>query len=251
MSAYDAVIGFDHRTLSVDPERNARDLLALLEPHRRRARHRRHHAQPRRAGHAAFVEAVLPGAGWPATVDSIVFVAATNGGTHLADPERWHDLVDLYTNLVMVTAAGLSLVPGGAPFAAVVSGVVRGVGALVKYLVSYAAGDDGVPGLAAMTPGGPFVTNLNETSRASPDRGRTGTWSTSDFHVSLFDDHHNPPEFPRELAIKLAEGFVDGIFHGRNDLVVDTDSMSAIGLPEPAASSGTRSRSAPTTSSTT
>ena len=36
---------------------------------------------------------------------------------------------------------------------------------------------------------------------------------------------------PASSRVKLAEGFVDGIFHGRNDLVVDTDSMSAIGLP--------------------
>ena len=176
VSAYDAVLGFDHRTLSVDPERNARDLLALLEPHDGELvidviTHSRGGLVTR-----SFVESVLPGSGLPATVDSIVFVAATNGGTHLADPDRWHDLVDLYTNLVMVTAAGLSLVPGGAPFAAVVGGVVRGVGALVKYLVSYAAGDDGVPGLAAMTPGGPFVTTLNGDQPGQPRPGRTGTW---------------------------------------------------------------------------
>ena len=54
---------------------------------------------------------------------------------------------------------------------------------------------------------------------------------SSNFHVSLFDDHHNPPEFPKELAAKLAEGFVDQLFEGDNDLVVDVDSMSAIGLP--------------------
>jgi len=231
VSAYDAVIGFDHRTLSVDPERNARDLLALLAPHDGELvldviTHSRGGLVTR-----SFVESVLPGAGLRVAVDSIVFVASTNGGTHLADPERWHDLVDLYTNLVMVTAAGLSLVPGGAPFAAVVSGVVRGLGALVKYLVSYAAGDDGVPGLAAMTPDGPFVTTLNEDQPGQPRPGTSWYVVSSDFHVSLLDDHHNPPEFPRELAVRLAEGFVDGIFKGRNDLVVDTDSMSAIGLP--------------------
>jgi len=231
VSAYDAVIGFDHRTLSVDPERNGRDLLALLAPHDGELvldviTHSRGGLVTR-----SFVESVLPGAGLRIGVDSIVFVASTNGGTHLADPERWHDLVDLYTNLVMVSAAGLSLVPGGAPFAAVVSGVVRGVGALVKYLVSYAAGGDGVPGLAAMTPDGPFVTTLNRDQPGQPRPGTNWHVVTSDFHVTLFDDHHNPPEFPRELAVRLAEGFVDGIFKGRNDLVVDTDSMSAIGLP--------------------
>ena len=55
---------------------------------------------------------------------------------------------------------------------------------------------------------------------------------TSDFHVSLFDDHHNPPEFPKELAAKLRDGFVDQLLKGANDMVVDVASMSAIDLPE-------------------
>src|SRR4051794_3523335 len=230
VAAYDAVVGFDHRTLSVDPERNARDLLALLAPHKGEllvdvVTHSRGGLVTR-----SFVEEVLPGSGLRVSVESIVFVAATNGGTHLADPKRWHDLVDLYTNLVMVASSGLALVPGAAPFAAVVGGVVRGIGALVKYLVSYAASGDGVPGLAAMTPDGPFVSALNTTQPGQPGPGTSWYVVSSDFHVSLFDDHHNPPEFPRELAVRLAEGFVDGLFHGRNDLVVDTDSMAAIDL---------------------
>jgi triacylglycerol esterase/lipase EstA (alpha/beta hydrolase family) len=133
LSTYDAVIGYDHRTLSVDPRQNAVDLLTEL---------RRHHPGTdltidiithSRGGLVtrSFVEAVLPQSNWPAVVDNIVFVASTNGGTHLADPARWHDLIDLYTNLVTVGAAGLALVPGGAPVGAVVGGVVRGLGALV------------------------------------------------------------------------------------------------------------------------
>ena len=173
VSAYDAVIGFDHRTLSVDPERNARDLLACCgRPSPT--------ASSSSTSSPTAVAAWSPGrswspccprSGWPARSTRSSSSPATNGGTHLADPERWHDLVDLYTNLVMVAAAGLSAVPGGAPFAAVVGGVVRGIGALVKYLVSYAAGDDGVPGLAAMMPGGPFVTSLNENQPGQPGPG--------------------------------------------------------------------------------
>lgn len=231
VSAYDAVIGFDHRTLSVDPERNARDLLALLEPYEGElvldvVTHSRGGLVTR-----SFVETVLPGSGLRAAVDSIVFVAATNNGTHLADPARWHDLVDLYTNLVMATTAGLSLAPGAAPLAAIVGGVVRGVGALVKYLASYAVDEDGVPGLAAMAPERAFVTTINRDQPGQPGPGTSWYVVSSDFHVSLFDDHHNPPEFPRELAVKLAEGFADGLFQGGNDLVVDTDSMAAIGGP--------------------
>lgn len=233
LSAYDAVVGYDHRTLSVDPRQNAVDLLAEL---------RRQHPGTdltidvithSRGGLVtrSLVEAVLPQSNWPATVDNIVFVAATNGGTHLADPARWHDLVDLYTNLATVGAAGLALLPGGAPVAAVVGGVVSGIGALVKYLVSYVANGDDVPGLAAMIPGGPFVTDLNGDQPGQPAPGTHWHVVSSDFHVSLLDGSHRPPEFPKELAVRLGEGFVDGLFEGDNDLVVDTASMSAIGPP--------------------
>ncbi len=232
ISAYDAVIGFDHQTLSVDPRQNAEALLERLQTHRPRSdlvidviTHSRGGLVTR-----SFVEQVLPSSGWPATVDNIVFVASTNGGTHLADPERWSDLVDLYTNLAVVSAKVLAFA-GAAPAAAVVGGVVKGIGAFVKYLVSYAAEGDDVPGLKAMVPGGAFVTEINKQQVGQPGPGTNWFVVSSNFHVSLFDDHHNPPEFPKELAVKLAEGFVDQLFAGENDLVVDVESMSAIGPP--------------------
>ncbi len=176
----------------------------------------------------SFVEQLLPGAGWPAKVDNVVFVASTNAGTHLADPKRWSDLVDLYTNLAAAGASGLAMVPGAAPVAAVVGGVVKGIGAFVKYLVSYAAKGDDVPGLKAMLPGGAFVEEINKTQQGQPGPGTNWYVVSSNFHVNLFDDSHNPPEFPRELVVKLGEGFVDKLFEGPNDLVVDVSSMDAI-----------------------
>jgi hypothetical protein len=231
--AYDAVIGFDHRTLSLDPRQNAEDLLSRLRTYRPDAEvvidvitHSRGGLVTR-----SFIEQVLPGSDWPGRTDVAIFVAATNAGTHLADPERWSDLVDLYTNLAAVSAGGLALVPGAAPVAAVVGGLVRGIGAFVKYLVSYAAEGADVPGLKAMVPDGAFVTEINELQPGQPAPGTSWFVVSSNFHVSLFDDSHNPPEFPRELAVKLKEGFVDQLFEGDNDLVVDTSSMAAIGLP--------------------
>ncbi len=128
-------------------------------------------------------------------------------------------------------AGALAAIPGGAPVAAVVAGVVKGIGALVKYLVSYFGEDNGVPGLAAMMPDGPFVTDLNKLQPGQPEPGTNWFVIASNFHVELLDDSHRPPEFPRELVVRLAEGFVDDLFKGDNDLVVDTASMSAIGLP--------------------
>ena len=234
LGAYDAVIGYDHRTLSLDPLQNAKDLLERLSTHHPDAElvidiitHSRGGLTTR-----SLIEHELPGSAWPGRVDRVVFVAATNGGTHLADPDRWHDLVDLYTNLASAGAGVLAGLPGAAPVAAVVAGVVRGIGALVKYLVSYAAEGDGVPGLAAMVPDGPFVTEINGVQPGQPGPGTSWFVVASNFHVELLDDSHRPPEFPRELVVKLGEGFVDGLFDGDNDLVVDTASMSAIGPPD-------------------
>lgn len=234
IGAYDAVIGFDHRTLSLDPRANARDLLERLSEH-----HSDHPMVLDIITHSrgglttrSFVEYELPQSSWRGEVDTIVFVAATNGGTHLADPARWHDLVDLYTNLAVAGAGALAALPGGAAVGAVVAGVIKGVGALVKYLVAYSGDTDGVPGLAAMVPDGPFVTGINERQPGEPMPGCSWYVVSSNFHVSLFDGSNHPPEFPRELALRLGEGFVDGLFKGDNDLVVDTASMSAIELPE-------------------
>ena len=68
-----------------------------------------------------------------------MFVASTHAGTHLASPENWGNLVDLYTNLAAVSARLLSMLPGAAPVATVIAGVVKGIGAFVKSLVSYIA----------------------------------------------------------------------------------------------------------------
>ncbi|MGN6753503.1 MAG: DUF7379 domain-containing protein [Intrasporangium sp.] len=233
IDTYDAVLGFDHVTLSLDPRQNARDLLRRLSAHHPEVElvvdiitHSRGGLTTR-----SLVEYELPQSTWPGRVDRIVFVAATNAGTHLADPERWSDLLDLYTNLASAAARGLALLPGAAPVAAIVGGVVQGIAAFVKYLVSYAGDDGGVPGLAAMMPGKTFVTDINEEQPGQPAPGTSWFVVSSNFHVSLFDDSHNPPEFPRELVVKLKEGFVDRLFKADNDLVVDTASMSAIGLP--------------------
>lgn len=234
VGAYDAVIGFDHKTLSVDPRANAKELLERLSALGSEREVVIDIVTHSRGGLVtrSFVEEQLPGSGWKAKVDVIVFVAATNAGTHLAHPRRWADLVDMFTNLAVVSAATMALWPGAAPVAAVVGTVVKGIGAFVKYLVAYAAQGQEVPGLQAMVPGGPFVTTLNEHQKGQPDPGTNWYVVSSNFHVDLGDGQHHPPEFPKELAMKLGEGFMDQIFQGDNDLVVDTESMAAIGLPE-------------------
>ena len=177
----------------------------------------------------SFVEQLLPGSGWPASVDNVVFVASTNAGTHLADPKRWSDLVDLYTNLAAAGASGLAMLPGAAPVAAVVGGVVKGIGAFVKYLVSYAAKGDDVPGLKAMVPGGAFVEEINKTQQGQPGPGTNWYVVSSNFHVKLFDDQPQPAGVPaRAGGASSARDSWTSSSKGPNDLVVDVSSMDAI-----------------------
>ncbi|GCE44126.1 hypothetical protein Rhow_008424 [Rhodococcus wratislaviensis] len=232
LSSYDAVLGFDHPTLSLDPLENAGDLLRRLST--------ADVATPptvdvlcySRGGLVArsLIEHLLPSSTWRANPGRVVFVGATNGGTALAEPQNWHDLVDLYTNLAAACARAVGLISGAAPVAEIVRGLIDSVGAFVKYLVSYAVTADGVPGLAAMEPDGSFVRRINETQPGQPAAGTPWFVVSSDFEARLLGDGHEPPELPGRLVAKLADGLVDRLMGTSNDLVVDTASMSAIDL---------------------
>ena len=134
---------------------------------------------------------------------------------------------------------------------AIVGGVVKGIGAFVKYLVSYAA--DGRRRPRPEGDGARWCVR-HELNKLQPDQPGPGTnWFvvSSNFHVSLLDDSHHPPEFPKELVRKLKEGFVDQLFHGDNDLVVDVDVDVGDRPARRVASSATPARWARTTSPTT
>lgn len=232
---YDAVLGYDHVTLSADPGANARDLLRALKSAEL--------AQPLEIDvvcHSrgalvarSFTEEVLPQENFAAQVRRMIFVGGTNGGTELASPGNWRTLVDLYTNLVAAASRVLALVPHAAAPAQVIRGLVQGLGAFVKYLVSYATeegeGEIGVPGLAAMRPGGPFVTTLNQTQPGQPSPADVQCYVvTSDFEPDVGGTE--PKQLPVRLLTALADGLVDRLMGESNDLVVDTDSMAAIDL---------------------
>lgn len=235
---YDAVIGYDHRTLSVDPTANASDLLAALSRGAKKpidadvVCHSRGALVTR-----SLVEHLLPRHSGPGLrkIERIVFVGSPNGGTSLADPKNWHQMVDLYTNLAAAAVSTGGLLPGP-HVAAVAAGVIRGLGAFVKYLASYAAGDQaGVPGLAAMNPNGAFIRELNETQLGQPTPANTQWYViTSDFEPTLALGPGGVKQLPRELLLMLADGVMDKLIGASNDLVVNTESMSAI---DPAAGS--------------
>jgi hypothetical protein len=230
---YDAVIGFDHPTLSVDPLENATDLLQRLRAHAPAPPPTLDVVAYSRGGLVArsLVEQLLPAAGWDATVERIVFVAVTNGGTRLAEPDNWRELVDLYTNLVMATRRVVGLVPdvNVQLLAEITGGLVEGLGAFVKYLVTHAISEGGVPGLAAMEPDGSFVTTLNAAQRGQPGAADTAWYAVvSDLQGRIRNGDHEPTELPRRLVLALAEGLIDRLIGAGNDLVVDTASMTEV-----------------------
>jgi hypothetical protein len=227
---YDAVVGYDHRTLSIDPLENASDLLQRL-----RAGTQRHPPQFDLVAHSrgglvarSLTEQLLPGEDdWEAQVRRMVFVACANGGTLFASPGHWKAYVDVYTNLVM---AATRLVDLAAPplVGTIARGAVSGVGAFVKYLVGTALDPADVPGLAAMDPDGAFVRTLNETQPGQPDPAHSEMYVvTSDFEFG--GQRTGPRELPPALLTFLADAVVDGVFkRAANDLVVDVASMGSI-----------------------
>jgi hypothetical protein len=216
---YDAVIGYDHRTLSVDPLANAQDLFDKLSVREADGAvvdvicHSRGGLVVR-----SLVEKILPPAKWTGSINNIVFVGVPNAGTHLAEPDRWSRLVDIYTNLLLEST------PIGNAFLAkaIAQCAIGNVGALVKYLAAYAADRGGVPGLAAMRPPpkGQFIVDLNGAQPGQPGAGQPWLVIESDFHAAA-----------GQSKLRIVETIADDVLDKANDLVVDSESMAAIDTP--------------------
>jgi hypothetical protein len=212
---YDTVIGFDHRTLSMDPLANAKDLLKRL-------------SVPKADGSVVDVichsrgglvvrslaERLLPTANWSGSINRIIFVGVPNAGTNFAEPDRWSKLADVYTTLLMASAP----LDNNFLTKAIAGSAIKGVGTLVKYLAAYAVDGNGVPGLAAMEPDGDFIVDLNRPGQ--PDAGQPWFVISSDFHAAADGS-----------KLHIIEGIVDDLLDEANDLVVDTRSMAAIDTP--------------------
>ncbi|OUL97992.1 DUF7379 domain-containing protein [Variovorax sp. JS1663] len=229
---YDALIGYDHRTLSVEPSENASGLYEALKT--------LNSPQPptidivchsRGALVTRFlIEKILPRAPWQPHIGKVIFVGSTNAGTELARPENWHALLDLLTNLALAGRKALTLL--GAPQAGFAAGeLVEGIGDFVRYLVDAAVEHKRAPGLAAMDPGGAFVLDINQLETDAPrPKGAQYYSIVSSFRPILVDaERSEPKEFPRRLALMLANGFIGALMkNAGNDLVVNVGSMSSI-----------------------
>ncbi|MDO7877721.1 CHAT domain-containing protein [Hymenobacter sp. ASUV-10] len=231
LNDYDLVLGFDHPTLSVDPLENASDLLAALQTITWPAPPRVDVVAHSRGGlvFRCLVEHLLPLTSFTWQLGRVVFVGVTNAGTLLAAPANWQALVDLYTNLTAATCQLLRLMPQATAVSLVLEELVRSLGAFVKYCATTAVTDRLAPGLAAMEPGGEFITRLNEEQPRQPTIAQTDYCAiTSDFQPQVRGGVHEPRELPARLLQWLGSSFMGALMQEANDLVVHTASMTQL-----------------------
>lgn len=231
LASYDAVIGFDHRTLTEDPKTNAEHIQAALEGLDQ--------------GQGIVIDAVthsrgalvlrslaehLLGTTGPIRVNRAVMVAGPNAGTSLAAPANWKDLIDLYTNLVVGSSRIVTFaLPQTALATRIITEATKGIAALVKAITTVAVDASVAPGLAAMDPGGAFIKQINaqQPDQPNPDQ----IWYaaiTTDYEPDLLG---GPGQLPKRVGFLIADIGVDKLMGSANDLVVNVPSMTSVDLP--------------------
>ncbi|MEU4218845.1 hypothetical protein [Actinoplanes sp. NPDC026623] len=189
------VVVFDHPSVHVDPDENARILLESLPPDRRTVvdvvAHSRGGLVARRL---AAPEAAGAARRPPPVVRRMIHVATPNAGTPLAGPEHLGDLLDVFSNLVtLFTDEGSG---------AIASAVIE----VVKQVATGAL--SGLDGLAAMDPAAPWLAGLNA---APADPGTRVAAITCDYDSA-----------GAKVAVRALDFMVDRLFGTGNDLVVPT-----------------------------
>jgi len=236
LARYDAVIGFDHPTLSESPRQNAKEIWTWLQsahfdgvPHFDVVCYSRGGLVTRTLLDVSMSEP------WRKKLGTAAFVAATNGGTRIAHPTRWKQLVDISTNAAAAGARVASVInPTWAGAAAVLSGGIRGIGVLVQATTGAALRGKHAPGLASMDPKGSFIEELNGSVTGSHGRfiGATSNFEPGGVLAGGGEDAtllEKTTGLPVQVLKKLADGAVDTFMNEPNDLVVHNDSVLEVG----------------------
>lgn len=222
---YDAILGFDHKTLARSAEQNAQAMLDALEP-----------LLPKgavidaiaysRGGlvYRTFAEVLLPIQRPDVKLGKAAFVACTNGGTHLAEPHNWESLVDLYTNIVMASSRVIGALTGAGPLNVIATQVIETIASFVKYFAVVGVTDRRLPGLADMEPGSAQINALNQAT--GPSDGLADYFAVTSNFKAHFDFEKG---ITKELEQMLLDGVTNRLFQNDNDLVVDTVSMTNFG----------------------
>lgn len=219
------ILAFDHPTLSVAPWLNALDLHQALR------------------GVAGPIDIVCHSRGglvasWllrlaPLRARQVVFVGSPLAGTSLASPYRLRAALDMMANV----ANALSLVGQAAstvfPLAAGAAGLAKVLGKTLNLGAALPIADAAValvPGLASQQ----RTDNNAESARLFAER-----WLTQPKFAAVSADFEPDTDQPawkfwtrfRNLGSQVIDAGADLVFPGANDLVVDTESMSFLGVP--------------------
>lgn len=210
---YDAVLGFDHWTLSKTPDENAKLLLDELRAFDSEL------LQGGRLDVISHSRGGLVGRSFCELLDcgrsvrNLIFVGTPNCGTDLANPKNWGSFADLLVNMTGVGSAEM-------------------FGHLAGLLAQLAVGRfvNAVPGLEAQSPEAAFQsgTFLHRLQQAKSARERV--------RYSVICSEFEPTALlPNLKKVALAAAQVgldsglDALFAGANDLVVNTANAWGIG----------------------
>ena len=223
---YDAILGYDHKTLTVAPRENATALLAALQDLGIPSNSTIDAVAHSRGGlvYRIFAEDLLAAQRPDIKLGKAVFVGCTNAGTHLAEPENWAAMIDVYTNAIMAGVRTVTQLAGGPVLSPLISFGIKTLGRFVQSFAEVAISQNAVPGLAAMQPASAAVKGLNESTA---DLGRLAAYYaiTSNFVAQLEPSRG----VTKELAQFILDRVTNCLFQLDNDLVVDTASMTSFG----------------------
>jgi pimeloyl-ACP methyl ester carboxylesterase len=221
---YDAVLTFDHPTLSVGPWLNALDLAMAMRDVK------------------GPIDVVCHSRGglvvawWlfhaAPKVRRIVFVGSPLEGTSLAAPARLRAALDLLGNMARALGTAANASATAVPMLAIAGGLFKLLGGILSFGGSSPLLDAGVnlvPGLVSQS----RVQNNLELQRLFAQ-----DWAKKlDLYAVLSD--YEPTGSPepwwkfwnhfRSIPGRVADSAADTIFEGPNDLVVDTASMTQLG----------------------
>ena len=220
---YDAILAFDHPTLSVSPWINALDLEIAL------------------ADVTGPIDVVCHSrgglvVGWwlrnaKRKAENVVFVGAPLEGTSLASPANLRAALQGLANIFKGLEAASSLASTVVPFVSIVAGLSKILGGVLELGASTRLLDVAVvavPGLAGQSRVGNNA-ELFRLNRAQWISDPTIHAVVSNFQPKETDEKwwqvwkllRNPGE-------RLLDGAADAIFQDKNDLVVDTKSMKLL-----------------------
>jgi hypothetical protein len=206
---YDAVLSYDHPTVTHTPLENALDLLAHVPDDLQLAVDIVAHSRGGLVSRS-LIELVDPMTKFAPR--RLISHGSPHEGTRLADPERWDRLIS-----IGMTAAS---------WLAMSAGVTIWVPKVLEYMLKAAAQSIfALPGIEAMRHDSAFLQALNAVADSATDRGalqRRVQYAAVSSAFSIFNVQR--PAFRQALQAMATQAFIDEA----NDLIVPTSSMNAI-----------------------